>query len=109
MKKAMYVTNLGQLQLRQKNEVNKMKLNRKRMCAGVLAVVLTLTGCVEKGGGKTEPVNPIDISSTHELKNALHKVTVNDSERAFVVDQKSEYKIIAGSDDMTQKAAYYLV
>ena len=35
-------------------------------------------------------------------------MTVTDSERAFVVDQKSEYKIIAADDDMTQKAAYYL-
>ena len=109
MKKAMYVTNPGQLQLRQKNEVNKMKLNRKKICAGVLAAVMALTGCGGKGGGKTEPVNPIDISSTHELKSGLHKVTVNDSKRAFVVDQKSEYKIIAANDDMTQKAAYYLV
>lgn len=99
-----------------------MIINKNRLCAGLLVVVMTLTGCagfaspnnpdssVGSSDGDTEPINPAAISETqtHELNNSLHKVTVTDSERQFVVDGKSEYKIIAGEDEATQKAAYYL-
>lgn len=94
--------------------------NKKRLCAGILAVVMAFTGCAGSTGsagsngsdgsttGISEPTNPVEISETHKLTNTLHKVTVTESERQFVVEGKSEYKIIAGEDDATQKAAYYL-
>lgn len=92
----------------QSNEVNAMNVNKKRLCAGFLAVAIALTGCSNMGTKDAEPVSPVSVSETHELTNTLHKVTVTESERPFVVDGKSEYKIIVGGDDRTQEAAYYL-
>ena len=87
-----------------------MRNNRIRICAGVLAVVMALTGCTQAtGGGKTKPVNPVEISEAHYLTNTLHKVSVNETDRSFVKDGRSEYKVIAGEDEQTQKAAFYLV
>lgn len=85
-----------------------MNRNKKRLCAGILAAVLAMSGCSGKSNGKTEAVNPIDVTETHKLENTLHNVTVKEGKRAFVTDGKSDYKIIAGSDEKTQKAAYYL-
>ena len=86
-----------------------MKKNRMRLCAGLLVAILALSGCSGTSGGKkAEPVNPVDITDTHYLTNTLHKVNVTESDRPFVVDATSEYKIIAGEDENTQKAANYL-
>lgn len=85
-----------------------MNMNKKRLCAGILAAVLAMSGCSGKSNGKTEAVNPIDVTETHKLENTLHKVTVKEGKRAFVTEGKSDYKIIAGNDEQTQKAAYYL-
>ena len=86
-----------------------MKKNRMRLCAGLLAAILVLSGCSGTSGiKKAEPVNPVEVTDTHYLTDTLHKVTVTESERPFVVDAASEYKIIAGQDEHTQKAALYL-
>lgn len=68
-----------------------------------------LSGCsVTSGSKKAEPVNPVEVSDTHYVTNTLHKVTVTENDRPFIVNATSEYKIIAGEDANTQKAAQYL-
>ncbi|MBQ2986408.1 MAG: DUF4838 domain-containing protein [Tyzzerella sp.] len=86
-----------------------MKKRKIRLCAGLLAAIMTLSGCSGSGGATTTPIDPVEITETHYLTNTLHKVTVKESNRAFIVDGVSEYKIIAGKDESTQTAASYLV
>lgn len=81
---------------------------KKRICTGILAAVMALTGCSGGQSKDVEPSNPISVSETHLLEDTLHKVFVKEEERVFVKDGKSDYKIIAGTDDRTQKAANYL-
>ena len=86
-----------------------MKMNRRRLCAGLLAAILSLSGCSgTNGGGNAGPVKPVNVTETHYVTDTLHKVTVTETDRPFVVDATSEYKIIAGQDEQTQKAAFYL-
>lgn len=85
-----------------------MNINKKRLCAGILAAMLVISGCSAQTGGKTEAINPVDVTENHKLENTLHKITIKEGKRTFVTEKKSDYKIIAGSDDKTQQAAYYL-
>lgn len=105
----MYVMNLGLLQLQRTSGGDVMKMNRRRLCAGLLAAILSLSGCSgTNGGGNAGPVKPVNVTETHYVTDTLHKVTVTETDRPFVVDATSEYKIIAGQDEQTQKAAFYL-
>lgn len=85
-----------------------MKKNRIKLCAGLLAVVMSVVGCQSESGGSSKPVNPVNVTETNYATNTLHKVTIKEADRPFIVDGKSEYKIIAGADEKSQEAAYYL-
>lgn len=82
-----------------------------RLCSGILAVMLLLSACgADKGAGKkAEAVNPVADYTSHSVSGTLHKVNVTESNRPFVENGKSEYKVIAGTSESSKIAADYLV
>lgn len=86
-----------------------MKKKSVRLLTLLLAGSLFLSGCAKTSTTVTVAKNPIEVSQTYVSENVLHKVTVTESDRPFIVDGVSEYKIIVGEGAKTQKAVSYLV
>ena len=46
----------------------------------------------------TAPVKPVSDKEVHYVEGGLHKVNVSETNRPFIVDGKTDYKIIVGTD-----------
>lgn len=90
-----------------------MNKKLKSIWAGALAAMLFLTACGGDqsvfGSQTATPVNPVQDYTSHQVKNTLHQVQVNESTRPFVVDGQSEYKLIVGSGAENETAADFIV
>ena len=86
-------------------------MNKKyiRICTGALAILLLLAACGNKGGNSGKPENPVEDYTAHQVRNTLHQVQVTESERPFVVDGQSDYKVIVTEGAENQVAADYIV
>ncbi len=85
-----------------------MKLKRilSLLFAGVL--IFGMVGCnQEQAPGEESPVQATPISEPEEyfVEGTLHKVSVTESTRPFVVGGKTEYAIVAGETEQDQQAA----
>ena len=46
----------------------------------------------------TTPVQPVSEKAQHYVEGGVHKVNVTETNRPFIVDGKTDYKIIVGAD-----------
>lgn len=103
-----------------------MNKKMQKILAGAFAVALTLSGCAGNSGtsgssgapdtpdtpkptGPIEAVNPIVDYVAHTVSNTLHRVQVTESNRSFVVNGKSDYKVIVSGGEENQVAADFIV
>lgn len=88
-----------------------MRKKKKIICAVILLPVMLLSACTSNvsTNGETVPTKPVDAYEAHYAKDTLHKVNVTESKRPFIVNRKTEYKIIIGEGSHTNEAASNLV
>ena len=88
----------------------------KRIISFVLAAAsaFALVGCNKgdngESGGKTDDayVNPTSDYAPHYVEGTLHKIKLSETGRAFVVNGKTDYVIVAGDDAAINTAASFI-
>ena len=93
-----------------------MRSKMMRVLALLIVCATLFTACSQKQqeqssneAPKTAAKNPVDISEPYPVKNALHKISVTDSDRPLVTNGTTEYRIISGTDSKTVEAVNYLI
>lgn len=60
------------------------------------------------GASQDSPKNTVTESTEHLVTNGLHKVNVTESDRAFVVNDACDYKILYHDDEQSKAAASFI-
>lgn len=82
-----------------------LKFFKKLICVSMaFCLVMPYVAC----GNKTKAVDTTEESASHYVTNGLHKITVDETDREFIKNGKTDYEIIVSTDAEDLKAAYFI-
>ena len=89
-----------------------MKIWKKVLVLAMSSIIGVTCAACSGCGSKTPDIKPIatvDDKENHTTENGLHKVSVNESNRTFIADNTTEYKILVdGTEENAVTAASFV-